>query len=313
MSASIAYLFPGQGSQFVGMGRDLFDRYDAVREGIFDKMDEICGKRLSALCFDGPLEELTLTENLQPAVTAVSLACLHALQEAGVAPQMTAGHSLGEYASLVAAGVIASEDALRLVDMRGRLMQREAVAHPGGMAAVIGLPIDRVEGLVAEVREGQVLAVANHNSAEQIVVTGEMDAVSRAVKGAQALGAKALPLNVSGAWHCSLMEGAVGEFRDFISAISFKKPVGKMFFNATGKVESEPEDMKDIMARQLTSPVRWYQIVRGMLEDGVDTFVEVGPKRVLTGLVRKIAGRDEKVRTFSVQDLSSLESFLEAL
>lgn len=313
MSATIAYLFPGQGSQFVGMGRDLFDRYTAVREDIFGKMDQICKKPLSTLCFDGPLEELTLTENLQPAVTAVSLACLYALQEAGAAPHMTAGHSLGEYASLAAAGVITPEDALRLVDMRGRLMQREAVAHPGGMAAVIGLPIERVEGLVSEVRQGQVLAVANHNSAEQIVVTGEMDAVSRAVIGAQALGAKALPLNVSGAWHCSLMEGAVGEFRDFMADIPFKKPSGTMFFNATGEVQSEPEAMKDIMARQLTSPVKWYPIVRAMLDNGVDTFVEVGPKRVLTGLMRKIAGRDEKIRTFSVQDLSSLESFLTEL
>jgi len=309
MSEKIAYLFPGQGSQFIGMGRDLVESFPAART-IFQQMDDLCGMPISRLCFEGPMEELTLTENLQPALTAVNLAGLTALQASGVKPHVSAGHSLGEYAALVSAGIVQVEDALRLVQKRGQLMHRESLSHPGTMAAVIGLPLETVQRIVEESRGDDILAVANHNTMEQIVITGQKEAVSRAMQAAQKEGAKAIPLKVSGAWHCLLMEGAVGEFREFMEQIPFSPPTSRMLFNATGRAETEPEDMKEIMAKQLVSPVKWYDIVQQMVSDGVQTFVEVGPKKVLTGLVRKIIPKDAQIRLFQVEDTAGLEKFL---
>jgi len=309
MSEKIAYLFPGQGSQFIGMGRDLVESFPAAKE-IFQQMDELCGRSISRLCFEGPMEELTLTENLQPAVTAVNLAGLTALQVSGVEPYVSAGHSLGEYAALVSAGVVNVEDALRLVQKRGRLMHRESLSHPGTMAAVIGLPLETVQHIVEESRGGDILAVANHNTAEQIVITGREGPVSRAIQAVKKEGAKAIPLKVSGAWHCLLMEGAVEEFRQFIEQISFSRPTSRMLFNATGDTETEPESIKEIMAKQLVSPVKWYDIVQQMVSEDVRTFVEVGPRKVLTGLVRKIIPKDAEIRLFQVEDTASLEKFL---
>lgn len=309
MPDKIAYLFPGQGSQFIGMGRDLLESFPAAKE-IFQQMDELCERPISRLCFEGPMEDLTLTENLQPAVTAVNLAGLAALQASGVEPHVSAGHSLGEYAALVAAGVVNAKDALRLVQERGRLMHRESLTHPGTMAAIIGLPLETVQHIVDECRGEDILAVANHNTVEQIVITGREEPVSRAVQVAKKEGAKAIPLKVSGAWHCLLMEGAVEEFRQFMEQIPFSRPTSRMLFNATGHVETEPESIKEIMARQLVSPVKWYDIIRQMVSEGVQTFVEVGPKKVLTGLVRKIISKDAEIRLFQVEDTAGLEKFL---
>ncbi|HDZ22961.1 MAG TPA: [acyl-carrier-protein] S-malonyltransferase [Desulfobacteraceae bacterium] len=309
MPEKIAYLFPGQGSQFVGMGRDLLESFPTAKE-IFQQTDEICERPISRFCFEGPMEELTLTETLQPAITAVNLAALAALQASGVKPFVSAGHSLGEYAALVSAGVLQAGDALRLVRKRGELMHRESLSHPGTMAAVLGLPIETVERIVDEAKGDDILAVANHNTAEQIVITGQEEPVSRAVQAVKKEGAKAIPLKVSGAWHCRLMEGAVAEFREFMEQIPFSPPATRMFFNATGDAEADPEAMKDIMAKQLVSPVKWYDIVQQMVSEGVQTFVEVGPKKVLTGLVRKIVPKDGEIRLFQVDDSAGLEKFL---
>ena len=309
MPEKIAYLFPGQGSQYLGMGRDLMASFPATKE-IFEQMDALCGKSLSRLCFEGPLEELTLTENLQPAITAVNLACLYALETSGVHSQVSAGHSLGEYAALVSAGIVSVESALRLVRKRGELMHRESLSNPGTMAAVIGLSKEKVQAIVDSSAEDGVLAIANHNTAEQIVITGEQEPVSRAIQAAKKEGAKAIPLRVSGAWHCSLMQGAVGEFRGYMEQIPFSPPTATMLFNATGAPETNPEAMKDIMAKQLVSAVKWYDIVGKMLAEGVDTFVEVGPKKVLTGLVGKIVPKGSAVQLHQVEDIASLERFL---
>jgi [acyl-carrier-protein] S-malonyltransferase len=309
MSEKIAFLFPGQGSQFVGMGRDLVDAFQGAKE-IFQEVDDICRRPISRLCFEGPLEELTLTENLQPAITAVNLACLEALKSSGKQAYVSAGHSLGEYAALVSTDVVKTADALRLVQKRGELMHRESLSHPGTMAAVIGIPMETVEGVVEKVRGDEILAVANHNTAEQIVITGEKGPVSRAVKKVKELGARAIPLKVSGAWHCQLMDGAVNEFRQYMAQIPFSRPSSKMLFNATGRVEKDPESIRAIMASQLTSPVRWYDIVRAMVADGVTTFVEVGPKKVLSGLVKKIVPADGGMRLFQVGDTAGVEGFL---
>ena len=305
----IAFLFPGQGSQSVGMGRDLVTSFPKIKQ-IFDDVDEICGKSISRLCFEGPMEELTITENLQPAVTAANLACLRALKESGVHPQVSAGHSLGEYAALVSVGVVSPYDALRLVQKRGQLMQREAIANPGSMMAVIGMGWDAVSEVVTRVEAEGVVSIANHNTAAQIVITGETAALSQAVQLIKEKGGKAIPLRVSGAWHCKLMEGAVGEFRRFLEDVTFFEPQTEMLFNATAGNESDPEKIKDLMAEQLINPVRWYEIVLEMLQKGVHTFVEVGPKRVLSGLVKKIVPSGGTVKIYNVEGLESLKDFL---
>jgi [acyl-carrier-protein] S-malonyltransferase len=310
MGHKIAFLFPGQGSQFVGMGQELVDQFPGV-EHIFRETDRICGKPISKLCFEGPMPELTLTENCQPAITAVSLACLSVLNESGIRSSVCAGHSVGEYASMVSAGIVSEDDALRLVHKRGALMHREALANPGHMAAVIGLDMEEVLEIVAEAKADEILDVANHNTAQQIVITGQKDPVARAVQLAKEKKAKAIPLKVSGAWHSGLIQGGVDEFRAFMKDIPFSPPRSEMFFNATAKGETDPERIKDIMANQLVSPVKWYDIMRKMLDDGVDTFVEVGPKKVLAGLLKKIASPDDAINVFTVQDPKGLESFLE--
>jgi [acyl-carrier-protein] S-malonyltransferase len=309
-SQKTAFLFPGQGSQYLGMGRDLFDHSPEVRH-IFEQVDEICQMPISKLCFDGPLEELTLTVHLQPAITAVNLACLATLMKGGISPDFSAGHSLGEYAALASGGILTTESALRLVKKRGELMHRESVNKPGAMAAILGLDIGIVQALVEEAAQEDIVAVANHNTAEQIVITGQKEALSRALELAQGKGGKAIPLKVSGAWHCRLMERGVDEFRQFMEDIPFSAPESTVLFNATAQTETWPEKMKDIMAQQLVSPVRWYDIIRKMMESGVDTFVEVGPKKVLTGLLKKIIPKDYDAKIYQVEDRQSIERFLE--
>ncbi len=309
MSAQIAFLFPGQGSQFVGMGHDLMGRSSEIRD-IFEQVDDICKRPISKLCFEGPMSELTLTENLQPAITAVNLACLAALNDAGVRATVSAGHSLGEYAALVSAGVLRYYDALKLVQKRGELMHREALANPGKMAAVIGLDIDAVQDIVNQARGEDVLAVANHNTAEQIVITGQEEAISRAIERVKERKGKAIELKVSGAWHSMLMTGGVEEFRRSLDDIPFARPKSTVLLNATARSETDPEKIRSIMASQLVSPVRWYDIIVNMLESGVSRFVEVGPKTVLTGLLKKIVPSDRDIETHNIQDTKSLEDFL---
>ena len=312
MKKKIAFLFPGQGSQVVGMGLDLYQEYDFVRQ-IFDTVDEVSKAHISRLCFKGPMEELTLTVNLQPAMTAVNLACLAALEKEGIQPDVTAGHSLGEYSALHAAGVVDHEDSCRLVFKRGHLMHREATKHEGAMHAIIGLNIDEVRDIVEEAKGEGVVAVANHNTAEQIVITGSPDAVKSASEMAKERGAKAIPLRVSGAWHSELIRGAEDDFRAFLAEIPFNTPKLPVLFNVTAASESDPNEIKEIMARQLCSPVRWYDSVCRMQEDEVAVFGEIGPKKVLTGLLRKIIPDTYEYEVYNVDGMKGLEAFLRAV
>ena len=292
------------------MGKDLADQFPAAKE-IFEQVDEVCQRPISRLCFEGPMEELTITDNLQPAITAVNLACLTALNQSGVKAWVSAGHSLGEYAALVSAGVISNYDALRLVQKRGELMHREALANPGDMFAVIGLDINAVREIINETKGNDILSIANHNTEEQIVLTGEKAPIARATQLVKDRTGRAITLKVSGAWHCDLMKGAVDEFAHFIEGIPFNKPQSAVLFNATAKTEDATEKIKQIMAQQLISPVKWYDIMRNMVKGGVNTFVEVGPKNVLTGLLKKTVVVNKVIKIHNVQDTQSLQKFLD--
>ena len=305
----MAFLFPGQGSQSVGMGLDFYQEYDVVRE-LFDMVEEICRINISKLCFKGPIEDLTQTINLQPAVTAVNLACLTAIEMDDVKPDISAGHSLGEYSAMCASDIVSQEDTLRLVFKRGELMHREASKNIGAMHAIIGLPINVVEELVEEVQKEGIVAVANHNSEKQIVITGSPEPVKRVSSLAASHGAKAIPLKVSGAWHSELIQGAHDEFKDFIEATPFNRCERPMVFNVTAEYASEPDEIKSNMARQLCSPVKWYDSMCKLMAENVEIFVEVGPGRVLTGLLKKILPKDYPCKIYNVNNMKSIERFL---
>jgi [acyl-carrier-protein] S-malonyltransferase len=295
----IAFLFPGQGSQYVGMGKEFLESDPEARE-LLEQAESLSGYPLQRLCLEGPMEELTRTAHLQPAVTVLNLMTLQALQRAGVEADLVAGHSLGEYSALCAAGVVSFADGLRLTAERGRLMEREAEAHPGVMAAILGLDIARVSAIVANVRDRGIITVANHNSAQQIVVSGEPVPLAAAAELAAAQGGKAITLKVSGAWHSELVAGAVPDFSAFMAKVDFKAPVRPLLFNVTAAEEHDPAAIRAIMSRQIASSVRWFEIINDCLARGIETFVEVGPKTVLSGLLKKIvpAGRD--YRAFQV-------------
>ena len=304
-----AFLFPGQGSQSVGMGEEFYREYDVVRD-IFDMTEEISRINISKLCFKGPIEDLTMTVNLQPAVTAVNLACLAVIEKENVEFHYCAGHSLGEYSALSAAGVISKEDTARLVFKRGELMHREATRNHGAMHAIVGLPIDIVADLVAEVQKDGLVSVANHNTELQIVITGAPEAVEKVSSLAIAQGAKSVPLKVSGAWHSELIKGAEEEFKAYLDTADFNTPGKSILFNVTADSCNDPDEIKDIMGRQLCSPVRWYDTINNLMENNVEVFVEVGPGRVLAGLLKKILPRDYPAKIYNVANMKQFEKFL---
>ena len=259
------------------------------------------------------MEELTETVNLQPAVTVVNLCLYQALQQAGVTPQAVCGHSLGEYSALFAAGVLSAADTIAAVRERGRLMQREAEKYPGAMVAVIGLTPEKLKGLVHPLTKEGPIALANFNTREQTVVSGAPEMVAKAGNLAKAEGARVVPLKVSGAWHSPLMEGASADFTACLEKLSFKAPQLPVYLNATAAPETHPELLRQRMSGQLTSPVRWAELILNLKAAGTDTWVEVGPKNVLTGLVRKILPEEPKERFFNVENREGLEKLLAAV
>lgn len=301
----IAFVFPGQGAQFAGMGKDLSDNFSVARE-VFEEANDAVGFNLASLCFNGPEEDLKLTTNTQPAILTVSIAALRVLQqETGLQPAYAAGHSLGEFSALVCAGTLAFADAVRTVRQRGAFMQEAVPVGVGSMAAMMGLENEALEAICAEAAQGEVVAPANFNSPGQIVIAGHATAVDRAIELAKAAGAKrALPLPVSAPFHCSLMKPAGDRLGGILTEVSFAPLQFPVVTNVEALPNADSARVMELLVQQVYSPVRWSESVEKMSQLGVDRFIEVGPGKVLSGLIKRIA---KGATIQNVEDVASLK------
>mgnify|MGYP001203375078 CR=1 FL=1 len=301
-----AFVFPGQGSQYRGMGQDLADEFDEARQ-VFDEADEAVGFSLSRLCFEGPEEQIQLTENTQPAMLAVSIALFRILEKRENVPDFVAGHSVGEYAALVAAGGLDFQDAVRLVHQRGRFMQEAVPVGEGAMAAVLGLELYDVKKVCQEAALDEVVSPANINSVDQIVISGHRQAVERATELAQARGArKVLTLPVSAPFHCELMKPAQERLARMIEEISFQDLRIPLVNNVEAREVKDAREVREGLIRQVSSPVLWSESIERLGECGVATFVEVGPGKVLRALIRRII---PSVKVFNVGNREQVEAY----
>ncbi|GAA0495367.1 ACP S-malonyltransferase [Salinibacillus aidingensis] len=305
----VAFLFPGQGSQETGMTKAFYEKDEDVRT-LVDQAEEILQVPIKKLMFEGPQEDLTKTEHAQPALLLSSLAALRVLEKEGIRPEMAAGHSLGEYSALVNAGALSAEDGLKLVQKRGQLMEKAYPAGKGSMAAVLGLDESTIQSTINEISEqGEVVDIANDNCPGQIVISGTKQGIEQAVDKLKENGAKrVLPLNVSGPFHSRLMEPASSELAAELNQINIKDADFPVYANVTAAPVQDQTEIRDLLVKQLYSPVRFSETISNMLEKDIDAFVEVGNGKVLSGLVRKVKRR---AKTFSVQDPDSMNAFLE--
>lgn len=306
MSDKIAFVFPGQGSQYVSMGKELYDHYYHMGDPVFEICEKITGLPIKKICFEGPLEELTRTDVLQPALTAVEIMIANIVMEAGIKPDILAGHSLGEYPALAISGILNLGDTFRLVKERGRLMEDECKVNHGAMAAIIGLDMNSLNEMLSGFAEKGILVPANHNSPEQIIVTGEKKLLEEFMPLVKKKGAKAIPLKVSGAFHSPLMQGAKESFASLLNEIAFFQPIFHFFSNVTGQNENDPKTIRSLMAEQLVSPVLWVKEVNAMIDYGVNIFLEIGPKQVLSNLIKK-CNIPEATQIYSIENLAGLE------
>jgi [acyl-carrier-protein] S-malonyltransferase len=304
-----AFVFPGQGSQYVGMGKDLWENFDEVK-ALYEEASAALGYDVKALSFEGPREELDKTYRTQPCLVAASIAAHRVLTLKGVVPDVVAGHSLGEYSALVAAGVMSPKDAVKLTEKRGEFMQEAVKEGEGLMAAIIGLGRNEVDEICLSVESGYV-SPANYNCPGQIVIGGEKKAVEDAMKLAKEAGAKrALPLAVSAPSHCTLMLGASKRLGELLNTIELRDPAVPVVNNADAMFLINAEKIKVSLVKQLNSPLLWEDSIRNMVNKGVDTFIEAGPGKVLSGLIKRI---EPAARIFNVEDMASLKKTLELL
>jgi [acyl-carrier-protein] S-malonyltransferase len=307
---TIALLFPGQGSQSIGMGKDLFDKYPIARQ-TFEEADDALGYKLSRLCFEGPEDQLRLTEITQPAILTASVAALRVLETRIPKPCYVAGHSLGEYSAHVCAGTFAFADAVRTVRNRGKYMQEAVPVGVGAMAAILGMDLDKVTAVCRDAAENEVCAPANINSPDQIVISGNTAAVERATKLANERGAKrAILLPVSAPFHCSLMKPAQDRLEVDLNALKMQKPGYPIACNVEAAFVTDELRARDTLVRQVTGSVKWEQCMRLLIAEHVETFIEVGPGKVLCGLMRQI---DRSKTCLNVGDETSLTKTLENL
>jgi [acyl-carrier-protein] S-malonyltransferase len=303
-----AFVFPGQGSQFVGMGKTLAEKFDTAR-AIFDQADEALGFPLTKLCWEGPAEELQLTENMQPALVTVSVAAWRVLEEQGVQPDFVAGHSLGEYSALVAAKSLAFADAVRLVRKRGRYMQEAVPVGTGAMAALLKLPFDKLDAVLAEAAQGEVVTAANFNSPDQVAIAGHTRAVQRAIELAKAAGARrAIPLAVSAPFHCPLMEPAQQRMKAELDATEFRDLAVPLVNGWRAEVIRTGAEAREGLYRQIPNPVRWTEVIQKLASLGVSRFIEAGAGGVLTGLLRNIDSALEGSKFGEAQDLEKVHA-----
>ena len=308
MAKKIAFLFPGQGSQAVGMGKDLYDNFEAAKN-VFDSADKILGKSITTLCFEGPEENLKQTVNTQPCIVTMSIAALEALKsQLDITPTFTAGHSLGEYCAMYCSGVMNLEITLKAIQKRADLM---GATKGGAMAAILNAPEGSLEKALKEASEVGYVDVANYNSPAQVVITGDENAVKKAGELLSEAGARrVVPLAVSGAFHSKFMEEAGHEFASFVQDLDMENAQVPVFTNVDAQATMLSAEFKNKMPKQIYSSVHWTQTIENMIKDGVDTFIEIGPGKVLAGLNRKI---DSSVKSYNIYDKESLESTINAL